>query len=71
MDINATLIGQSLLFFIPIMGFLSYYLGKRKTQSPKLATFFGILLAFIPPFAFLYIMVLLVKDDAPKADSAR
>ena len=55
------------MLFIPLIGFLSYYLGKRKTQTPKLATFFGVLLAFIPPFALLYIMVLIVKNDVPNA----
>lgn len=63
MNINATLYGQVVVVLLLIMAVLSYYLGKRKTQTPKLATFLGILLAFIPPFALLYIMVLIVKND--------
>ncbi|KUM51767.1 hypothetical protein [Rheinheimera sp. EpRS3] len=71
MNINATVLGQFFIFFIPLMGILSYYLGKRKTQTPKLATFFGILLAFIPPFALLYIMVLIIKNDIHHAENPR
>jgi hypothetical protein len=67
LNINANVLVQFLMLFIPLIGFLSYYLGKRKTQTPKLATFFGVLLAFIPPFALLYIMVLIVKNDVPNA----
>lgn len=63
MDINATVLGPFFLLFIPVIGFLSYYLGKRKTQTPKLAAFFGVLLALIPPFALLYIVVLIIKND--------
>lgn len=63
MNINATLFGQVVLVLLPLMAVLSYYLGKRKTQTPKLAAFFGALLAFIPPFALLYIMVLIIKND--------
>jgi hypothetical protein len=49
MDINATLFGELAAVFIFVTGFLSYYLGKRKTTTPKIITLIGVLLAFIPP----------------------
>jgi hypothetical protein len=63
LNINATLLGQVALVFIPIMVVLSYYLGKRKTQTPKLATLIGFILAFIPPLALVYIAALVIKND--------
>ncbi|RUO68751.1 hypothetical protein [Idiomarina ramblicola] len=48
---------------VPLFAILSYYLGKRKTQTPKLATLIGFILAFIPPLALIYIAVLVIKDD--------
>lgn len=70
MNINATFLGQVVLVFLPIMAVLSYYLGKRKTQTPMLATFFGIVLALIPPFALLYIMALIIKNDVSQQVNA-
>ncbi|MBE91674.1 MULTISPECIES: hypothetical protein [Idiomarina] len=63
MNINATLLGQVILIFIPIIVILSYYLGKRKTQTPKLATLIGLILAFIPPLALIYVAALVIKND--------
>jgi 4-amino-4-deoxy-L-arabinose transferase-like glycosyltransferase len=63
LNINATLLGQVILIFIPIIVILSYYLGKRKTQTPKLATLIGFILAFIPPLALVYIAALVIKND--------
>jgi len=63
LNINATLLGQVILIFIPIIVILSYYLGKRKTQTPKLATLIGLILAFIPPLALIYVAALVIKND--------
>ncbi|HAS13865.1 MULTISPECIES: hypothetical protein [Idiomarina] len=63
MNFNATLLGQVILIFIPIIVILSYYLGKRKTQTPKLATLIGLILAFIPPLALIYVAALVIKND--------
>ncbi|MFT6895705.1 MAG: hypothetical protein ACJA13_000102 [Paraglaciecola sp.] len=35
MNINATLFGELAAIFIIVIGVLSYYLGKRKTTTPK------------------------------------
>lgn len=69
MNINASILGQFFVFFVPIMGFLCYYLGKRKTQTPKLTAFLGVLLCFIPPLVLVYIIVLLMKNDIRQADN--
>lgn len=70
MNLNATLLGQLIGFivflFIPIFGCISFYLCKRKTQTPILGTIVGIFLAFIPPLALIYIAVLVLKNDLPK-----
>lgn len=63
MNINLSIIGLVAVVYILLIVRLSYYLGKRKTQAPKLATFWGVILAFIPPFALIYIIALLIKDD--------
>ncbi|MGM0428769.1 MAG: hypothetical protein ACQEQ2_00520 [Pseudomonadota bacterium] len=68
MNFNATLLGQVILIFIPIIVILSYYLGKRKTQTPKLATLIGFILAFIPPLALVYIAALVIKNDVRVAE---
>lgn len=63
MNINATLIGELVVLSVLVVGFLSFYLGKRKTNSPKLAALIGVLLSLIPPLAFIYLAVLVLKDD--------
>ena len=66
MMINATLVGQFLSVFLPITTLLSFYLGKRKTNSPILITIIGSLLAIIPPFALLYLAILSLKTNIQK-----
>lgn len=63
MNINATLIGELVVISVLVVGFLSFYLGKRKTNSPKLAALIGVLLSLIPPLGFIYLAVLVLKDD--------
>jgi len=63
MNINATIIGQLVFFSIFIVGPLSYYLGKRKTSTPKIATLVGVLLCIVPPLNIVYIIVLMLKND--------
>lgn len=64
MDINMTLFGQLLFISFIIVGCLSYYLGKRKTSTPKIATFIGVVLCITPPLNIVYLVVLMLKDDA-------
>ena len=67
MNINATLLGEiifiSVIVIVIVTGVLSYYLGKRKTNTPIMATFIGVLLAFIPPLGLIYIAILVLKND--------
>jgi hypothetical protein len=63
MNINATLYGELVLLSMFIIGGLSYYLARRKTTNPKLATVIGVLLCITPPLNIVYIIVLLLKND--------
>ncbi|GAA0662483.1 MULTISPECIES: hypothetical protein [Rheinheimera] len=63
MNINATLVGQIMFVFVLVVGALSYYLGRRKTQTPVLAGLLGVVLCIIPPFALVYLVVLVLKKD--------
>jgi hypothetical protein len=46
-----------------IVGGLSYYLGKRKTSNPKIATLIGVVLSITPPLNLVYLIVLMLKND--------
>ena len=46
-----------------VIGILSYYLGKRKTNTPKIATLIGVLLSLIPPLGLIYLAALVLKKD--------
>lgn len=70
MNINATLIGEIVVISVLVVGFLSFYLGKRKTNSPKLAALIGVLLSLIPPLGFIYLAVLVLKDDINQPNSS-
>jgi ABC-type proline/glycine betaine transport system permease subunit len=73
MEINATFIGQIIaLLVLPILAIIvalvSYYLGKRKTETPKLVAAIGFFSAIIPPLALVYLMVLVFKKDINQID---
>lgn len=63
MNINATLFGQLVFISMFIVGGLSYYLGKRKTSTPKVVTLIGVLLCIVPPLNIVYLIVLMLKND--------
>jgi len=63
LNINATVIGELIALFALIMGGVCYYLGRRKTQTPILAGFLGVVLTFIPPLGLIYLVVLVLKKD--------
>lgn len=69
MNINATILGQVVLFTAVVAGILSFYLGKRKTQTPILATIIGVILSFIPPLALVYLAALVLKNDVNQPDT--
>ncbi|ALO44347.1 hypothetical protein [Pseudoalteromonas phenolica] len=63
MNINATVVGEIIFISVIVIGILSYYLGKRKTNTPKIATLIGALLSFIPPLGLIYLVILVLKND--------
>ena len=65
-NINASLMGQMMFVFILLITLISYFLGKKKTTTPKMTTLIGFLLAFIPPLGLIYIAFLVLKDDVEK-----
>mgnify|MGYP000356010949 CR=1 FL=1 len=60
---NITFIGELVFYSMFIVGALSYYLGKRKTTSPKIAVLIGVVLCVIPPLNLAYLIVLTLKND--------
>jgi hypothetical protein len=63
MNINATLLGEIMFVFVLFVGSLSYYLARRKTQTPVIAGLLGVVLSLIPRFGLVYLVVLLLKKD--------
>jgi hypothetical protein len=60
---NITFIGELVFYSTFIVGAISYYLGKRKTTTPIVATLIGIGLCILPPLNFVYLIVLMLKND--------
>lgn len=63
MNLNVTLFGEVVFYSMFIVGGLSYYLAKRKTNNPKLVTLIGILLCLTPPLNIVHLIVLSIKND--------
>jgi len=59
----ATLIIVLGIAFITAVTWASYTLGKTKTENARVAGIIGFMLCFIPPFALIYLVVLLVKPE--------
>lgn len=70
MNLNATLVGQFIFIFALIMGAVCYYLGRRKTQTPVLASLLGVMLSILPPFGLVYLVVLVFKKDVSPTPAA-
>lgn len=72
MSFTLTLLGEFLAFFvmlcIPIFAFVSYKIGKRKSTMPGTLAFVGGCLALFPLFGLIYIALLALKQDLPKAN---
>jgi hypothetical protein len=60
---NITFIGELVFYSMFIVGAISYYLGKRKTTTPIIATLIGIGLCILPPLNIVYLIVLMLKND--------
>lgn len=52
------------LLFVFTVTWCSYKLGKTKTENPRVAAVIGAISAFFPPLAIIYLVVLLLKEDA-------
>ncbi|MGP1721949.1 hypothetical protein [Shewanella frigidimarina] len=63
MNVNATLVGQLIVVFALVVGVISYFLGRRKTQSPILAGVLGAVLSIVPLLGLIYLVVLMLKND--------
>ncbi|MGP1835015.1 hypothetical protein ACTTBA_18215 [Shewanella frigidimarina] len=63
MNVNATLVGQLIVVFALVVGVISYFLGRRKTQSPILAGVLGAVLSIVPLFGLIYLVMLMLKND--------
>ena len=62
-NINMTLLIEIVFISIVVVGVLSFYLGKRKTNSPKMVTLIGVLLSIFPPLGLIYLAILVLKND--------
>jgi len=71
MGISATVLGQVILAWVVIATILTYFLAKRKTQTPIMATVVGFLIAFIPPLSMIYIIALILKNDINTNDASQ
>lgn len=51
------------LLFVSTVTWLSYYLGRTKTENPVASGVIGFLLSFLPPFGLIYLIILSLKDE--------
>ena len=51
------------LCFVSTVTWLSYYLGKTKTENPITSAIIGFLLSFFPLFGLIYLVVLSLKEE--------
>lgn len=65
MDINATLVGQTIIILAVIFAIVGFYLGKRKTETPILVSILALLSALMPPIGLIFLIVLALKKDLP------
>ncbi len=63
MNINLTVIGQFISIFAVVVAIISYYLGRRKTETPVLAALLGAVFSIVPIFGLIYVVVLMFKRD--------
>ena len=69
-DFQLTFFGELVFYSMFVVGGLSYYLGKRKTSNPKVATLLGVILCITPPLNLVYLLVLTLKNnEAPDIEN--
>jgi cbb3-type cytochrome oxidase subunit 3 len=52
------------ILFLIFVTCSAYRLGKNKTENARTAAMIGFALAFFPPFALVYLLILLLKNDS-------
>jgi 4-amino-4-deoxy-L-arabinose transferase-like glycosyltransferase len=52
------------ILFLVFVTVSAYRLGKNKTENARTAAMIGFVLAFFPPFALVYLLILLLKNDS-------
>jgi 4-amino-4-deoxy-L-arabinose transferase-like glycosyltransferase len=52
------------ILFLVFVTCSAYRLGKHKTENAKTAALIGLVLSFFPPFALVYLLILLLKNDS-------
>jgi hypothetical protein len=57
------LIASMVILWFASVTWLSFYLGKTKTENPKVAALIGFMLGFLPPLELIYLSVLTLKND--------
>ena len=70
MNISLTVIGQFITIFAVVIAAVSYYLGRRKTETPVLAALLGAVFSIIPIFGLVYVVFLMFKKDLPRDSEA-
>lgn len=63
MNINVSILSGFIIGLAIFMAIVSYYLGRRKTETPILVAAIGCFTAFIPPVALVYLIILVFKRD--------
>ncbi|AMX03442.1 hypothetical protein [Microbulbifer thermotolerans] len=63
MNINIALLGQFIVVFAIFIGIVSYFLGRRKTETPVLAAFLGVIFSIVPIFGLAYVVIFMFKRD--------
>ncbi|WP_104001230.1 hypothetical protein [Marinobacterium lutimaris] len=71
MYINLTVIGKFIAIFSVVVAIISYYLGRRKTETPVLAAVLGAVFSIVPIFGLIYLAVLMFKRDLVKEGESR
>lgn len=51
------------ILFVSVVTWLSYFLGKTKSDNAKVAGAIGFFLSFLPPLALIYLVILSLKED--------
>ena len=63
MNISTTQLVLMILSVMLMIGIISYFLGRRKTNSPLKASALGFVFSVIPVLGIIYVIYLASKDD--------